>query len=191
MKLKSSSLFSLALAGVLVLLVPNALRADTFSLTASGGADSINATLTATLSGTPGVYDITGISGIANGESVSLLSTSSPGVATVFCCEVISGSTQEVTYNNLLYTNGAPFFDNDGLAFKLADGTVANLFESLTGGYLYFPDPSAPNFDEPVSVTVARAPENGTLALLLAGMFALGLIEVMARRRRNLFTSEA
>lgn len=56
--------------------------ADQFSLIATGNTTDINVVLTGTLSGAPGVFYITGLTGTVDGQSATLLATSGPGVVT-------------------------------------------------------------------------------------------------------------
>src|SRR5580658_829964 len=105
-------------------------KADEFNLIATG---ALGTTVDVTLTGTetsPGVYDITSVTGDIDGLAATILNTSAPGV-----------ETQSAAVNGyvLLYDNvfnvTAPYFDDYGLGFTLSDGTLANLYYS--GDFLY------------------------------------------------------
>jgi len=156
---------------VLLLFFASGAVADstTFDLTATG----TNTTMTLTLTGTPsaaspGVYDITGATGTIDGQSVTLLTTTGPGV--ISDSSVADG--WYIEYDNLLSLNG-PYVDYYGLGFELANGTLANLY--YNAGYLYAELGNNPPSQE--VVTVQLVPEPGTLALLCVGLLVLtGLV---------------
>jgi|SRR5208282_368519 len=161
---------SLAFLACLLLFAVNA-KADSFTLTAIGNGIDISATLTGTETGTPGVYDITGMSGTVNGYCATLLPTSSPG--TITTSSVVDG--WEILYNNVLYMNSTSFFDLYGLGFT-ADGTLDNLYYS--GGNLYAQLGGNPPCEEPISISVVQTPEPSSLVLLVSGMVALMLLVI-------------
>jgi hypothetical protein len=166
---------SVAFVACLLLFATKA-KADSFTLTAtSGGATVISATLTGTeLS--PGVYDITGMSGIVGGSTnVSLLATS--GVGAVTASGVVNG--WYILYDDLLYLN-APYVDYWGLGFT-ANGELGNLYYS--GGDLYAELGNTMLVPgEAVSVSVVQTPEPSSLALLVSGMLALMLLVIRRGR---------
>jgi hypothetical protein len=146
---------------VLVLLLccaPNVL-ADTFQLTATGSGTNINLVLTGTLA-SPGVYDISGLTGTVDGFAATLLATSGPGVVT----NNFTGSI-ETTYDNILFL-GSPHFDDNGLAF-ISNGIIGNLYYS--GGYVYSELGGKPPILQSVSMKVVRTPEPGALLFIGAG----------------------
>ena len=156
----------LVLAGLLLFFASGAM-ADQFDLTASGPTTNINIVLTGTQSGTPGIFDITGVDGTIDGETATLLPTTGPGAINI--SPVVNN--WEIEYDNLLQTN-QPYVDYFGLGFQLSNGTLANLYYS--GGYLFAELGSNPAFQE--SVSVPTVPEPGTLALLCVGLLALGAL---------------
>ncbi len=165
---------SIAFLACLLLFTVNA-KADSFTLTAIGSGIDISATLTGTQTGTPGVYDITGMSGMVNGYSATLLPTSGPG--TITTSSVVDG--WEILYDNVLYTNSTSFFDYYGLGFT-ANGMLDNLY--FSGGDLYAQLGNNPPLEEPISISVVQTPEPGSLMLLVSGMLAMMLLVIRRGR---------
>jgi len=163
-----------------MLLCATAAMADstTFDLTATGTGTSISLTLTGTaVSGSPGVFDVTSLSGTIDGLSATLLATSGPGVIT----ESTGVNGWLIEYDNLLNMNGPSYVDLYGLGFSLSNGALGNLYYS--GGYLYAQLGNNPPSQEAVSVNVVdppptsvTTPEPGSLVLLMSGLVALGLL---------------
>jgi hypothetical protein len=162
-------------------MLPGSVRADEFTLTATaGGTTVISATLYGTASGTPGVDDITSMSGTVDGQSATILATSGPGVATTSPGQ---SDGYAIVYDNLLSLT-APYVDNDGLGFTLADGTLANLYDAP--GDTYAELDASGLLSEAVTVTVVETPEASSLMLLGMGLLAL---MVMGWRRYSQTTS--
>lgn len=170
LKLKLSAILAVSL-----LFFTAGAKADSFDLSVTGGPINISATLDGTQSGTPGVFYITSLSGLVGAQSATLLPTSGPGVVTN--SSVVNG--WYVTYDNLLNMN-QPYFDLAGLGFKLADGSIGNLFYS--GGYIYGQLGNNPPFLENVTASVIATPEPRSLALLGTGL--LGLCMMGFRRKQ-------
>ena len=161
----------------LLLFFASGAMADQFDLTATSTASdptslNISLVLTGSSSGTPGEYDITGITGTVNGMNVA---NSLPGAGSILDSPVVNG--WYIEYDNLLSLS-APYFDLYGLGFELADGTYANLYYS--GSDLYAQLGNNPPFQEVVTVTSVvdppSVPEPGTLTLLCVGLLALGAL---------------
>ena len=171
-KLKVSLLVLLGL-----LLCATGAKADgtTFDLTATGIVTNISLTLTGTaVSGHPGIFDVTGLSGNVDGLGATLLTTSAPGVVT----DTTGVHGWLIEYDNVLNMNG-PYLDLYGLGFTLSNGALSNLYDS--GGYLYAQLGNSPPYQEEVYVTVvdppgAAVPEPGSLVLMVAGLLAVYLL---------------
>jgi PEP-CTERM motif len=162
------------LIAVCLLLCATGAKADSsFSLTATGNSTNISLSLTGTaVSGSPGVFDITSLSGTVDGVAATLLPTSAPG--TISYSSAVNSWLIE--YDNVLNMNGPGYLDLYGLGFSLSDGVLGNLYYS--SGYLYAELGNNPPDQFSVSVTVAdppsvATPEPGTLALLISGLVGI------------------
>ncbi len=145
--------------------------------------------LTVTPSGTPGVDNVTAISGTIDGATIAGLATGTPSA---------DGTYQYVNYfsvgaynygaefDNLYYTSGAPL-DTYGIGFTLADGSVANIYDD-NGTFYFLNDQNytAADVNNPtpgqalaaVDLTPVPEPSN----LLLLGTGGLALFGLMRRR---------
>lgn len=166
------------LVGVCLLFAASNAKADTFDLTAKGAGLNISFVLTGTaVSGSPGFFDITSLTGTVNGVNAVLLSTTSPGAIT----ETPFVNGWAILYNDVLNLNG-PYLDVYGLGFELLpSGTLATLFDS--GGYIYAQLGNNPPTQESVSITVVAAPEPKSAVLMLSGLLAIALM--LYRRRQT------
>jgi len=165
------------LVGICSLLCATGAMADggTFDLTATGSSTNISLTLTGTaVAGSPGVFDITSLSGTVDGVSATLLPTSGAGVVT----DSTGVNGWLIEYDNVLNMNG-PYFDLYGLGIALAGGGLGNLYYS--DGYLYAQLGNNPPDQFSVSVSVVdppnvATPEPGSIALLASGLLAMILL---------------
>ena len=178
-KLKISLLILLGL-----LLCASGAKADgtTFDLTATGVGTNISLIMTGTaVSGHPGIFDITGLTGTVDGFGAKLLATLAPGVVT----DTTGVNGWLIQYDNVLNMSGGPYLDLYGLGFTLSNGSLGNLYYS--GGYLYAQLGNNPPFQEQVNVTVvdppaSAVPEPGSIALLMSGLLAVYLL---SRRKQT------
>ena len=119
------------------LLASSAAHADAILTGTSVNSDTYSLDFQIDPDATPGLFDITGVSGITTINGVTqpvatLISTSAPGVITL-------SPSGYFTLNNILYPTGNAF-DAAGVAFTLADGTEVNLFyndNTAGSGLLY------------------------------------------------------
>jgi hypothetical protein len=142
-------------------------KADEFDLTATGAAGT---TVDLTLTGnetSPGVYDITSITGEIDSLTATILNTSAPGVVTTSAG--VNG--YDILYDNVFNVD-APYFDLYGLGFTLSDGTLANLYYS--GDFLYTQLGDNPPFlDTLTTLTAVQSPEPSGVLLLGLGLLAV------------------
>ena len=132
---------------------------------------SISGTLTATPTGAPDRFLVTGVTGLFNGSSLEGQIPGGPS-ATV-------SPSGTWLFDNVLNSNGR-FLDFYGLGFTLSGGTEANLYY-FNGDY-GFGYGEKPNFtfDALTDFTVTSVPEPSSLMLLGSG--ALGLLTAFRRK---------
>jgi hypothetical protein len=185
------------LTAVLVAIgVPNARadQVDTFTITGTGITGS--GTITLMTTGTPGVDEITGITGnfstTNNGGFSGSITGLNPGSYNA------SSPTVEPlsTYDNLFYTSGSTLpclgsgpaggvLDFCGLDFLVAGGYEVNVFGVPGGsGYLVSDGKAGGtsyiDFEAPATFVATPAPEPSSVALLLTALLAMAF---MGRKR--------
>lgn len=134
-------------------------------------ADTVNA---------GGGYDVTGISGTVDGDSIVALTPNSTQAA------VSTSSDRLFTYDNVVF-GPAPSLSNAGVLFTSADGFEYNLFsDSATTYELYQAAHGTYTAHSVGALILADVPEPTTWALMLTGFAMVGFA---VRRRRLLLTA--
>jgi hypothetical protein len=146
--------------------VPAPADAKLFTWTLTGPAPGLGGvpfpgggTITATLTSSPGVWDITAITGTINGSWITGLNT-------------FEGA------NNELFTNGYAFLSTSGLGFETAASQMINIFSfysqgSPPSGNAYGEISSNPSAFGVGTFTATAVPELSTWAMMLTGFAGL------------------
>jgi hypothetical protein len=175
-------------------------QADSYSFSISGSGITASGLIFVATTATPGVDEITGITGSFSdgnvggfsGAIVSLIAGSYSASAPTTISET-PGSGLSNTFDNLFYPGGAAapcaggtgggVLDLCGLAFVVGTNDDVNLFGTGSGvyGLSDWTPSSIVQTNVPVSATFT-APEPGTLSLILIGLIAVGLISIRKRK---------
>ena len=167
---------AMMIAGLLPLAATSA-TATVFDWSLTGTLPSLggvpfpgSGTITATLTSSPGVYDIDTITGTVNGSAITGTST-------------FQGA------DNLLFTNGFAFVSTVGISFETAAGQSVKIF-SFDGqmtpptGNAYGELTSSPTAFGVGHFTLTAVPEASTWAMLAIGFAGLGLASYGASQKR-------
>lgn len=187
---------SKAWLGLAVCLCFGQARADIVNFNVTGSGITASGTLTLTATGTPGIDEITNITGLFstthNGGFSGAITGLNPGSYNA------SNPTSDTLsiWDNLFYatppaascSGGGPspyaLLDYCGLDFKVAGGYEVNVFgnpsgtsaagyllsDGLSGGHSYIDN------NAPVSFAVTTVPESASFPVLAAGLFLTGLV---------------
>jgi hypothetical protein len=127
-------------------------------------------TITATLTSSPGVWDIDTITGTVNGSEITGMSTFRSA-------------------DNELFTNGFAFVSTAGISFETAAGQSVNIF-SFDGqmtpptGNAYGETTSNPTAFGVGAFTLTAVPEASTWAMMLVGFAGLSMAGYRASQRQ-------
>jgi hypothetical protein len=176
--MKSAKLFAvLMIAGLLPLAAAVApASAKVFDWSITGPAPDLggvpfpgSGTITATLTSSPGVWDIDTITGTVDGSAITGTST-------------FRGADNE------LFTNGFAFVSTVGIAFETAAGQSVNIFsffgqETPPTGNAYGEFASPGGFGVG-TFTLTAVPEASTWAMMVIGFAGLGMAGYRASQKR-------
>jgi len=201
--MKRTFVVFLALAAAFALVLTQPLRADSYAIDLTGVNISVDGTLTASPTGTAGVYNITTLTGVFKdtnegldinapvdlypdaGTPIVRSSVNGPGLS------YLSADGSE-TYDNLLYMPGPPNLDGWGGMLFTADGYEICVAAGDSGNYLAWVsilgDTNAfVDYNESLAgtftvVETPPVPESSSLVLLAIGLFGLVMIRQGLRR---------
>ena len=155
-------------------------KADLFDFTVTGDGISGSGELTATSNGN-GTYTATDVSGIFNGDAISLIANpNAPSYSNTADFWVPGFGEYYITYDNQLYPSSNPLIDNNGLLFASADNPYINIFSIGPNDYLVTPTIT---LTTPVNFTLSAAvPEPATLFIYGLGLVALAAFRIRSRK---------
>jgi hypothetical protein len=176
----------------------------TYDFTLSGTGISGSGAIIVSTTGTPGVDDITGISGsysntLAGGFSGSITGLVPGSYSASSPTTIAASGGDSDTFDDLFFpAGGAPsclgypvggLLDGCGFTFKVGSADYVNIFGDGSGKYDVFDwTPSAViDFNLPIKATFTlAAPEPGVLGLTLIGLSMLGLAVIRKRKVQGL-----
>ena len=152
-------------------------QAEVFDWSLTGPAPGLggvpfpgSGTITATLTSSPGVFDIDTITGMVNGSEITGKST-------------FGGA------DNLLFTNGFAFVSTNGISFETAAGQSVNIFSFFGQGTPPTGNAYGESTSNPVgggvgTFTLTAVPEASPWAMMLLGFGGLGIAGFRASQKR-------
>lgn len=157
-------------AGAALLLFSPTAKAGVFTFTYNDIADALSGSGTFTTGDVSSPYLVTGISGIADGFTITGL------------MPPVGPSTPPFGNNNLLYYPGSPnFVDFSGIAFTTSGGPNFDLYFNNVEftGYSKLQQPAIDSgfglaAGTPISLTVSAVPEPASWVMMLLGFAAVG-----------------
>jgi hypothetical protein len=165
----AKSFAALMIAGLLPLAAASSpASAEVFDWSLTGPSPDLggvpfpgSGTITATPTGSTGVFAIDTITGMVNGSDITGTST-------------FDGA------DNLLFTNGFAFVSTSGISFETAAGQIVNIFsffgqETSPTGNAYGELTSNPGAFGVGTFTLTAVPEASTWAMMLIGFAGLGI----------------
>ena len=174
----AKSFAALMIAGLLPLAAASSPAiAEVFDWSLTGPAPSLggvpfpgSGTITASPTGSTGVFAIDTITGMVNGSDITGTST-------------FEGA------DNMLFTNGFAFVSTTGISFETAAGQSVNIFsffgqETPPTGNAYGELTSNPSAFGVGTFTLTAVPEASTWAMMVVGFAGLGLAGYRASQKR-------
>jgi hypothetical protein len=170
-----------------------------YSFTITGPDITSSGTITVSTTGTPGVDDVTGITGSYSDLNPGGFSGSISGLVTgsysaTSPTVIAAAPGYDDTFDNLFYPAGASpacggepagaLLDGCGITFAVGANDV-NLFGAGPGAYGVFDWTPTTVIDDngPVQATFTETPEPGAFSLTLIGLTMLGFVGVMRKRK--------